>query len=336
MLRGKSVTVFVASSMPALFVDNLAKTNITINLVLMGKNLLTAYSIIEQKNKNVSIANVPNFFSMQSIYSAYFLVRARILNQEIIFFHECCCPILDICIKIIRPKGHFFPIVNMNALFRLSNFNYYPSDRIKFLLKLTLLGRWFNVFTQPPLGNRLCSDYYLSLKKYPSSIKVHSLKESRLLSKVNIFTPAFTARKKLIFICGQSFFDSMKVIAILELIAEYAIKCGFECFIKDHPNSDYRLYFNYPGITMLESEIAIESLEDNYALAIGVTSYSLSRFGSRSISIVNLIDGLNDSDRLLSLNTLKTYPGSENFYFPESIDEVFEILKTITMNNSNR
>jgi hypothetical protein len=328
---GKRTTVFVASTMPFKFVCNMANKNTIIDLVLMGKNLYPAYSSIADNYLNVHIQVAPKSFVKNAIYLTSSLIKSRLLKREIIFFHECCCPFLDIFIKIIKPNGHYFPMVEMINAAKLSVFDFFPKGKIKYFLKVTFLWRWFDVYEAPPLGNSLTfrSDYFLTLKRYPLSIKVHDIQESRLWSQVNKLPPIWTGKKKIIFLCGASLFDTVKVLSILRVIARYAIENGFDCYIKDHPNIEFRLGFDYPGVTVLEPQIAVESIDDVYSLAIGVTSNSLSLFGNRSVSIVNLIDGLSDSDRFIAVNFIKTLPGAENFCFPESMEQMLDILNNM-------
>ena len=328
---GKRVTVFVASTMPFAFVSNMAKKNTIIHLVLMGKNLHPAYSSIAQNYPNVDISVAPKFFAMHAIYLASCLIKICFLKREIVFFHECCCPILDILIKIIRPNGHYFPMVEMSNTARLSVFDSLSPGKVKSFLRVSFCWRWFIVYEAPPLGNSLTlkNDCFLTLKQYPSSIKVHDIKESRLLSEAINLTPIMTGRKKIIFLCGVSLFDTSKVISILTLIADHAIKNGFDCYIKDHPNIEFRLGFGYSDMIVIDPKIAVESIDDVFSLAIGVTSNSLSRFGSRSVSIVNLIDGLSESYKFLAVNFIKTLPAAEKFYFPESMEQMVDILNNM-------
>jgi hypothetical protein len=334
---GKRTTVFVASTMPFAFVSNMAKKNTIIDLVLMGENLYPAYSAIADNYLNVHIQVAPKFIAKHAIYLASWLIKSRLLKREIIFFHECCCPILDILIKIIRPNGHYFPIVEMSNTAKLAVFDLFPKGKIKYFLQVTFLWRWFDVYEAPPLGNSLTfkNDYFLTLKRYPHSIKVHDIQESRLRSQINRSPPILTGKKKIIFLCGASLFDTSKVLFILRVIAEHAIENGFDCHIKDHPNIEFRLGFNYPGATVLEPQIAVEGIDDVYSLAIGVTSNSLSLFGSRSISIVNLIDGLSESDRFIAVTFIKTLPSAENFCFPDSMEQMLTLLNTVSVIGCN-
>jgi len=334
---GKRTTVFVASTMPFAFVYNMANKNTAIDLVLMGKNLYPAYSSIADDYMNVHIQVAPKSIVKHAIYLVSCLIKSRLLKREIIFFHECCCPFLDIFIKIIKPNGHYFPIVEMINTAKLSVFDLFPKGKIKYFLQVTFLWRWFDVYEAPPLGNSLTfrNDYFLTLKRYPLSIKVHDIQESRFRSQVNRLPPILTGKKKIIFLCGASLFDTSKVLSILRIIAEYAIENGFDCYVKDHPNIEFRLGFNYPRVTVLDPEIAVESIDDVYSLAIGVTSNSLCLFEGRSISIINLIDGLSESDRFIAVNFIKTLPGAEKFCFPESMEQLFNILHNMIVIDFN-
>lgn len=329
---GVGVTVFVASTMPFAIVRNMAMTNTEMKLVLMAKNLYPAYSYINETFQNISISVLPQYFLKHAIYLAFILTKAALLKRKIVFFHECCCPILDVLIKLIRPNGHYYPIVEMSNAARLSSFKYYPFCKIKYFLQITFLWRWFIVYEAPPVDKSLKNDYFLALKKYPKSIKIHSVKESRSLSVVNLSSLKIQSVKKIIFLCGVSLFDTSKVILILESIAEYALQNGFECYVKDHPNTEFRLGFNYPGLTLLDPKKAVESMDDVYSLAIGITSNSLSLFGERSVSVVNMVDGLSEQDRALAIKFIKNLPGAESIKYPDSMDQMFCILDIAAMN----
>lgn len=328
--RGK-YTVFVASTMPFSFVRGMAKQNAIINLVLLGRSLDSSYSSISLTFPNVRICVAPRNFVFHAIYLAYWLLKSVTSRRPIVFFHECCCPILDILIKIFRPAGHYFPMVEMASLARLCSFDLFPAGKMRYFLQVTFLWRWFFVYESAPLGNSSNKNYFLTLKQYPASIKSHGVEESKKLSGACSGAVTLTGPPKIIFLCGLSRFDSAKVIATLTTIAEYAIINGFECFIKDHPNHEYRLGFDHVGLTTIEPTIPVQSLEDVFLLAIGISSNSLSWYGDRAISIVKLIDGLSAQERSDIENFIKKFPGGENFTYPESINEVFSILDRVLL-----
>lgn len=328
--RGK-VTIFVASTMPFSFVRGLAKKNDVINLVLLGQNLNLSYSSIASTFPNVRISVAPRNFVFHAIYLAYWLLKSMSSGRPIVFFHECCCPILDILIKIFRPAGHYFPMVEMSSLARVCSFDLYPAGKMRYFLQATFLWRWFFVYESAPLGNSSNKNYFLTLKQYPASIKSHDVEESRILSGACSDAVTLTGHKKIIFLCGLSRFDNEKVISTLTMIAEYATQNGFECFIKDHPNSEFRLGFDQAGLTVIDPTIPVQSLDDVFSLAIGISSNSLSWYGDRAVSIINLIDGLSAQDKNDVKNFITKFPGGETFIYPESIEEVFSILNSVSL-----
>ena len=70
---GKSDTVFVASNMPFAFVCNMVKKNTEINLVLMDKNLYSAYSSIADNYLKAHIQEHSLNTRSQDLPSAYLL-----------------------------------------------------------------------------------------------------------------------------------------------------------------------------------------------------------------------------------------------------------------------
>jgi hypothetical protein len=221
-------------------------------------------------------------------------------------------------------------MVEMNTVGWLCPFDLYPAGKMRYFLQASFLWRWFFIYETPSLDNSSNNYYYLTLKQYPASIKAHSVEESRMLSELGRDTVTLTG-KKIIFLCGLSSFSTEKVISILTKIAEYAIKNSFECYIKDHPNSEFRLGFNHVGFTVINPTIPVESLDDAFSLAIGISSNSLSWFGDRAVSIINLIDGLSEQDRSFVKNFITKLPGGERFTYPESIGQVFCILDRVSL-----
>jgi len=325
------VTVFVASTMPFDFVSGIAKKGDVIKLVLLGHNLIASYSRISSLYPNVHISVVPRNSVLQAIYLAYCLMKSVVSRRPVVFFHECCCPILDVLIKVIRPPGHHFPMVEMSNVGWLCPFDLYPTGKMRYFLQASFLWRWFFVYESPPLGNSSSKHYFLTLKKYPASIKTHSVESSRMLLGVDRDAATLKGTKKIIFLCGLSRFDKSKVISVLTAIAKHAIKNGFECYVKDHPNSGFRLGFNHAGVITINPTIPVESLDDVFSLAIGISSNSLSWYGDRAISIINLIGGLSEQDRIFVENFITKLPGGDRFTYPESINEVFCILNRISL-----
>jgi len=326
-----NVTVFVASTMLFGFVSGMAKKGVVIKLLLLGHNLISSYSSISSTYPNVVISVAPRKFFLNTIYLAYCLLKSVVLRRPVVFFHECCCPMLDVLIKIIRPAGHYFPMVEMNTVGWLCPFDLYPPGKMRYFLQASFLWRWFFIYECPSLDCSSNKYYLLTLKQYPASIKVHSVEESRMLSGVGRNTVTLTGKKKIIFLCGLSPFETNKVISTLTKIVEYAIKNGFECYVKDHPNSEFRLGFNHIGLTVINPAIPVESLDDAFSLAIGISSNSLSWYGNRAISVISLIDGLSEQDMSFIKNFVTKLPGGERFTYPESMGEVFSILDGISL-----
>lgn len=322
--------VYVASTVPISILNKMIPSWGVTNIILAASSLLAPYEHLKAKHSGINIVVAPKNFLFQFIYLAYSLLRDRANKKPIIFFHECCWPVLDILINIIRPAGYHYPLVKMTAGFEVVSFNLAPPGRMKLFLLLTSLRRWFIVYRQPAPGNVGGYWFFFSFKQYPDCINVHSEEESRkLLANVDN-NLQLTKSNKILMLAGRSAFPDKVVIEAFTSIINFATDCGFECFIKDHPNSEFRLNFEHSKAVVIDPTLPVELLDDNFCLAIAVSSIGLLHFGDRAISIIYLLNGITNRDRDSQVAFLMDIGCDVKIRFIESMDGLNNTLTQLS------
>ena len=109
----KSTTAFVASTLPALFLLNNIEHNKITKIIIRKKIHYNSYLYIKKKFPNIELQLIEENLIKEIIYFSLILLKIKIKKDEIIFFHECCWPILDILIILIKPNGLFVPQIQL-------------------------------------------------------------------------------------------------------------------------------------------------------------------------------------------------------------------------------
>ncbi|CAN1513343.1 hypothetical protein MCEHALHM7_00882 [Methylophilaceae bacterium] len=290
--------------------------NVT-HIVLSSESLLKSYAFLKSKYPYISIVESLNsyhlYFRLISV-----MLKTHFTKMRIVFFHECCQTIFDILVKILHPKGHFYPQVTMNGFEVSRNCIYELPFLIKIFLKLFHMEESFNYYKGYKDNN---SGRFIALTsiKYPFSIKCHSIYESR-----KIFSRPYKRSKyskKIIFLAGRDAISDKKLIKIYSDMINLACKLNYKCFIKDHPSARARLNIKHPLAENIDPFLPVELLDMDFAFAVGVSSTSLLHFRGRAISILNIVTlekkkiklrkahllSLSETHEILFLNSLKNF-----------------------------
>ena len=314
---------YVASTLPIEILKNNIK-NWNLNEVIIASDFhFKTYNYL-LKNTNVKITIVPKGFFKNFIFLFLKILSIKYKKKQLLFFHECCCINFDLIINILNPKAIIYPQVTLNS------FDEANSNDISFTNKESLLIKFFFQYKnfkpwKIPKDNGKGYAIVWSCIKYSSNIDLKDLKDSYRL-KNRKKTIDFSSNKILILV-AQDFCSEAKLKNVFTLIINKLVKQDFEVFIKDHPNPESRLNLKTNLNTkLMNSEIPIELLDDNYKHVIGFCSTSLLFFENRAISLIHLLDEDKMEIKKRKSHLLSLPKGNEIFY-PKTMEELFKIIK---------
>jgi hypothetical protein len=307
---------FVASTLPVEFLrKNEKKLNIE-EIILNHNGIYESYSIFEAKIIKIL---KPKILS-QIFYIAYKLLEIKIRKKRVIFFHECGVPIFDILVKIINPKGDYYPHTNMNGYKKIS----YEEMRINKLIKLIELIKLkdqFNYYEDLKYadGKKI---YTMSMKLYPCNIKINSIVETWEQKKNN--SKEYIKSNRILILTGRDYIEDKELKKLLNEIIDFIISIGIICDLKKHPIDGIDIIRN--DVNILDSQIPVEIMENIYINIIGVSSTALLHWPKKSISIINLLNKMDEETKKIRKNYLMNLPGSEFINFPNVIDDLHQLI----------
>lgn len=287
-------------------------------IIASSARLAKSYESIGNVGANVDVLASPSHYSRKFIFYFIIVLFVKIKKLDLIFFHECCNPILDLMIHLMSPMGQFYPQVTLFGWEKIPK-SEYPSKKIKYMLSIFGYLQKFSFYKSQELEHRQ-PDYAIAAREYPDSIKRYPLPDhERIVSDL--------PRNKVLFIVGVSYCSSEKQIAVYSKLIDLAAKNGFECFVKDHPNPKFRLGCERFDGFIIEPHIPIELLKDDFKIVIGLNSTALTRFPKRAYSILNLLPDLNEHGRRSILSHFQAINIGSGVKFAKSIFEFEHVFQ---------
>jgi len=111
---------YVASTLPIGLLHRHME-DFRIETIIMHENQLESYKYLVRLHPSVSIKILPKRHGIfYAIYLALILIKTKLFGHEIYFFHECCSPLFDLFLMVIKPCGHFYPQVTLRSFSNIS------------------------------------------------------------------------------------------------------------------------------------------------------------------------------------------------------------------------
>ncbi|MFJ3044297.1 hypothetical protein ACIPEN_00575 [Herbaspirillum chlorophenolicum] len=284
----------VASTLPVGFMARQFDMLRVKKIFVMSAELEKSYlRLREAKAADVEVVRVPEGLLAQSLFFLGMLLQARLGGTAVVFFHECCLPVFDLLLKLVRPRGYYLPQVTMSSWQEIS-FPEFPAGRLRSLLKWLGVSSRFRYYRSPPVGGQ-AGEHVMSIRSYPGSITTiapGTLRQTR--------SPGCCCGGKadrILFITGKSSAPDDSLRAVYRMLIAQALARGYACDIKDHPNPVYRLELDAEGAQLLDPLLPAELLESDYHLAVGVSSSALLNYNDRAVSLINLLADMSPEDR---------------------------------------
>jgi len=291
----KSSFCIVASTLPVGFLVGQFKSLRIKKIFVISKDLEQSYlSLKERIDPSIEVVKVPEGLLLQSLFFSYVLFRARLNGTSVVFFHECCLPILDLLLSWIKPSGYYLPQVTMSGWHEI-DFHQFPKGKLATLLKVLGVKERFKYHRSSAISGKQ-SEYMVSIKGYPSSIATMNVGFSRV-ALARCSSCENRQVNKILFITGKSSASDDCQRKTYSALIKMAHAKGYVCHIKDHPNPAYRLDFRADGAVTIDPLLPAELLESDYYLVVGVSSSALLSFDGRSVSLIYLLDDMSLEDR---------------------------------------
>ena len=314
---------FVASTLPYGLLMEKSRDFQLKKIYVLSHTHKEIYLHLQNFYPELEVIKSPSKVVFQTIYFLFILLFAKFLNKNIIFFHECCLPFFDLIIRFIKPSGYFLPQVTMDGFEKITA-NEFPMNRPSAVLRFFGLTNYFNFYKASGIGNNP-PEYVLAIKAYPKTIKNLGIEFSQ---KVNYRRQLKynASSKNILFILGKTYVSNDAQARVFELLADIAIKNGYKCFSKDHPNPNYRLNLNIPETKQLNPIVPIEIIDKSFHIVVGVSSAALLEFGDRSISLIKFFTEMSDKDRKLCIDFFQNSYPSNKIKFIVKINEFEQLL----------
>lgn len=321
-IKNKSFCI-VASTLPVSFISAQIDTLNIRKIYVLSKAHELSYLSLKKNNAALEIVRAPSGLPAQSVYFLFVLLCARLRRTNVIFFHECCLPIFDLLLCMIKPRGYFFPQVTMLGFEEIEP-TAFPRNTIYRLLKwLGAIDR-FRFYCSPSVGSNNI-EYVVSIRQYPESIRSMAVGYSREVVS-RFYSSGRAKTNKILFVAGKSFVADERQAETFSALVASAHAKGYVCHIKDHPNPIYRLNLHIEGAAVIDPLLPVELLDKDYHLVVGVSSSALLGFNERAISLINLLEEMSQEDRLLCVKHFEgAFPGNRISYI-HSLDEFRKLL----------
>jgi hypothetical protein len=319
-------TAFVASTLPAIFIKTHHVRLGIRKVVCASRTLRESFSFLEKDGLEIHVVTEEKL-----------LEKELLTTGEIVTFHECCWLSLDLAILKLQPIVHHYPCVTLSSFRKLapqelSTLSLFlrclkkPSAATgKFFLRALALRENFDFYEFPEDNASNKMNVVFSLR--PKSIKnlTHSFQCLEERSKLSDASPEQAISKNIILVAATDIVENLRQRAVFQEVARICQQCGFEVFVKDHPNPSARL--NLKIGKEISPLLPFEVIDEPYRYKIGLFSTTLIFQPQLSISIANLFDPVPESFESRKAHLL-SIPGGEKIKFIKDLNELEQLLSS--------
>jgi hypothetical protein len=323
-----NTTAYVASTLPVAVLDKkIAEWGVT-KIILQGKTHLASYVYLQQRHPAIKLKVLPASLVLGVIHLTGALLWIKLSHRRLIFFHECCCPVIDVLTILIKPAGDYYPQVTMNSFVKVNSKDVLLTNLQK-LFCILRLEKWFDYY-RGDLDNNEGYFFVQTAKVYPISITMHTVSESRaILLGDRRVQASCGSDKKILILCGRDVVSDLVLKRIYSQVIEMAISEGFICYLKDHPAKHARLNMIHEDTLIIDSAMPLEFIQDDFSFIVGVASTGLLNFNTRGISIIKLLPAGKEDELMRRSQHLVGIPGGEEVQFPEDLSALQAIFKKL-------
>ena len=325
-------TAFVASLLPARFLVQHARSLNINRIVVLNRIHEQSFTYVASELPGVRVQRLRGGAVAAALSLFSILLAARIRRRRVVYFHECCWPLFDILISILKPEGLFFPQVTMAGFERIGYADLPQPEGWKARLQRLVLratGDRFVVYRTPRDSSVHGYAYCFAYREYPDTISVAPIAAQSSNAEPTPWEvsgrPVEGRKPQVILITGTEPVPDNDLRKIYLALIDIATGEGYKVFVKDHPITQLRVPCE--TCTHFDPSLPIELVKDRFDFAIGVASTGLFAVGDRKLSILTLLDAMPDNARRMRRKHLIALPGGERIEFVAGLEEVRELLR---------
>lgn len=305
---------FVGSLLPARFLLERGEELNVRRIVVLNRTHQRSFEYVA---RHVPASRVSRLRGGQFVAAAQLvghLVAAKLLRRRVLFFHECCWPLFDLLVSVVRPDGLFAPQVTMNG-FEMLSVDELPLPGVwprRLTRKLFLLVlRNFIVYRAPKDSGEQGYSYLPAMRAYPSSIEVSPLARRPGTGgprpAPEAIRPGVVPR--ILLVGGTEPVPDEDLRRLYTAVVEIGRAEGYDVFFKDHPI--HGMGFESKSCAAIDPALPMELVTDRFSFSIGVASTAIFGVGDRKLSIMNLLEAMPEPVRQVRRERLLSHPDSD-------------------------
>jgi hypothetical protein len=312
---------FIASTLPVPLVNKNCDVWNLKEVVFTHEGLVHSFQFLKEKNSKIKFVVCPKGYK-HWVFLFKKLLLAKIYNNNVFFFHECCWFAFDVLIDLLRIKSNFYPQVGLDSFKKIGGVSHNLPKELM-VLKILNVENNFSEYIIP-MDNDEGEMHVLSKKVYKRSVTVHTIEESILLRE-NRYN-SYKGTKNILVLIGREPCPDVIVEDIYSSIIEYFSNRGYSVFVKNHPREEARLSLNL-NVKYVEIDPfkPVELLENIYLAVIGCASTGLIGFGPHVYSILNFC-GMSTEGIIERKKHLTCLSPTLNIKFPLSKNDLIESI----------
>lgn len=307
---------FVGSLLPARFLLERGEELNVRRIVVLNRTHQRSFEYVARHIPASRVSRLGGGRLVAAALLAGHLAAARLLRRRVLFFHECCWPLFDLLVGVVRPHGLFAPQVTMDGFDTIS-VDELPLPGAWNRRLTRALFRWamrnFIVYRVPKDSGEEGYNHLLAMRAYPRSIQVSPIERrsgaDRSSQATETIAPGAAAVPRIVLIGGTEPVPDEDLRQLYTAVVEIASGEGYDVFFKDHPVHGMR--FECKSCAVIDPAMPVELITGRFAFSIGVASTAVFGVGERKLSILNLLEAMPEPMKHVRRKRLMSHPDSD-------------------------
>ena len=314
---------FIASTLPISTLNQNIKNWGIKKIIVQNQFNEASYKYLQHRHPNLVLIILSDRFLLRFLHIFWILLCCKVYQRRIIFFHECCCPAFDILVKLLHPKGDYYPQVTLDSFDLLE-----PTERVESKLWVVFkyfgISRWFNVYKGDADGG-IGKFILFSCLNYPKSIHKHKILRSN--NFIELQPDSSYESRRVLFLCGKDVVSELELSHLIIRVIDVFVSEGWECYTKDHPAPSSRLNLIHSSATTIDPAMPIELIPLNFSVVVAIASTGLINSSKRAVSIIKLLPNIDQFARDRRIKHLKALPDGKKIFFCTHFSDLIKIAK---------
>lgn len=327
--------VFIASTLPALFLKNKIE-ELKINIIVFStKELMKIYKIFLKNDFKYYLFD-DTISGNNDPYNIYNI------TNDFVIFHECCWTKLDNLIVKKNISAKYYPISSLNGFIDLRNSfiinilkEYgYSKNTLKAYFKYTLekflKKNYFLFYLMPEDGGN--NDFFLT--KALDYDKMSNIKISKKAYGFKYFNEKNEKSNNIVFLIGPDVVNINLLINCFKDLIKFCQNNKINFIVKFHPSADINFVnqFKIKKTSIFEKPIPFEVSNIKYKYKISLFSTTLIFEPNKSISIEKIIEKDLSEQKTknkfnLRKNHLRSFDNFDKIFIPDNLNDLYNKIR---------